>query len=144
MNDMPKILALNFMGCLWGYMGMNLIRKGILVLFSHMGFKMAVALTLIAVVIGIVKSILILKKTADRLVKRTQLITGFSSIFKIFDGRFLILIALMMSLGIGLSLISGIEGVLGTIRITVGYALLQSSFYFFKPAFLYGLMPKGE
>ncbi len=143
MNDMPKILALNFMGCLWGYMGMNLIRKGILALFSNIEFNMAVGLTLVALVLGIVKSILILKKTADRLVKRTQLIKGFFSMFKIFDVRFLILIALMMSLGIGLGLISGIEGVVGTVRITVGYALLQSSFYFFKPAFLHGLMPKN-
>lgn len=139
MHAAPQVLALNFMGCLWGYIGMNLIRKGLPPLFLDKDLKFAITLTLLAVAIGSLKSWFVLRKTANRLIGRLDRVQGYTSIFKLFDLKFVILILGMMGLGIGLNFIPGAASVRGFIRTLIGFALLQGSFYFFRPAFIYGI-----
>jgi hypothetical protein len=134
-----KVLSLNFMGCLWGYIGMNLIRKGLPSLFASQQMAFAIAFTVLALAIGFFKSIFVLKKTANRLILRLDRVTNYFTIFKILDLKFFILIMAMMGLGIGLGTIEGLDTFKGVFRTAVGYGLLQSSFYFFKPAFIYGI-----
>lgn len=137
--QLSRVLSLNFMGCLWGFLGMNLIRKGLPIVFQSTGFKFALFLTLVALSIGCIKSLFVLKKTAMRLAGRVHHVNSIFSIFKILDLKFLILIVTMMTLGMSLRFVGGFELTKGVIRIAVGYALLQSSFFFFKPAFTYGI-----
>lgn len=134
-----RVIALNIMGCLWGYMGMHLIRKGIPSLFMDHSFAFALSMTLVALVIGFSKSIFVLKKAAARLVSRVEKVNSYLSIFKLFDLRFLVLILAMMGLGITMAQIPGFVEAKGVLRVAIGYALLQSSFFFFKPAFIYGI-----
>jgi hypothetical protein len=137
--NLSRVLSLNFMGCLWGFLGMNLIRKGLPIIFQSGHLTLAVVLTLAAVTIGCFKSLFVLKKTATRLTSRIHHVKSFFSIFKIMDLKFLILIVSMMLLGMSLRFVGGFDMAKGVIRIAVGYALLQSSFYFFRPAFIYGI-----
>ncbi len=134
-----KVLSLNFMGCLWGYIGMNLLRKGLPTLFGTQSLTLAVTFTLLAISIGFFKSIFVLRKTANRLLSRLDKVTGYTSLFKILDLKFFILISCMIALGVGLGRLEGFEVFKGVFRTAVGYGLLQSSFYFFKPAFIYGI-----
>jgi hypothetical protein len=134
-----KVLSLNFMGCLWGYIGMNLIRKGLPTLVLKTGMSWAIVIALLACVIGFFKAKFVLRKTANRLISRLDRVTSYTTIFKFLDLKFIILIIAMMGFGISLSMMSGFEGPRSFIRIVVGYGLLQGSFYFFKPAFTYGI-----
>lgn len=136
-QGLAKVLSLNFMGCLWGYIGMSLIRKGLPCFFQNLTFTVALALICLAVGVGVLKSQFVLKKTALRLVARLDRVSSYFSIFKIMDLKFLILIMCMMALGLSLSLIGGFDVPKGMLRVAIGYGLLQSSFYFFKPAFIY-------
>jgi hypothetical protein len=134
-----KVLALNFMGCLWGYIGMNLIRKGLPSLFLNKNLTLALSLIAVAVIIGFFKSKFVLKKTATRLISRLERVKNYFSIFKLFDLKFVLLILCMMGLGISFNFLPGFEAFKGVVRTAIGYGLLQSSFYFFKPAFVYGI-----
>lgn len=138
-QQFARLIALNIMGCLWGFMGMNLLKKGIPALFINGSTGLALTCIALALVIGFFKSIFVLKKAASRLVSRVEKVQSYLSIFKLFDYRFALLILVMMGLGITMSMIPGLEMAKGTFRVAIGYALLQSSFFFFKPAFIYGI-----
>jgi len=136
MSFASQIFALNFMGILWGFIGMNLLRKGIPPIFLSLSPKIAILMILFAVSIGCFKSIFLIKKTAERLVKRVDLIQGPSTLFKIFDKKAVIFLALMMTVSFSIRFVPGLEIAKSFIRTAVGYALLQSSVFFFKPLFL--------
>jgi hypothetical protein len=138
-TQFARLIALNLMGCLWGYMGMNLLKKGVPALLINASVQLALFLIAMALIIGFFKSIFVLKKAAARLVLRVEKVNSYLSIFKLFDVKFGILIIFMMGLGIGMSMIPGFELAKGTFRTAIGYALLQSSFFFFRPAFIYGI-----
>lgn len=138
-KQFARLIALNLMGCLWGYMGMHLLKKGVPTLFMNTSLKLALTCMVLAIIIGFFKSIFVLKKAALRLVARVEKVQSYGSIIKLFDYRFAILIIIMMTLGIAIAMVPGFEIAKGSIRIAIGYALLQSSFFFFKPAFTYGI-----
>lgn len=138
-TQFARLIALNLMGCLWGYMGMHLLKKGIPAILMNASLKLGLTCIALALGIGFFKSLFVLKKAANRLVLRVEKVNSYLSIIKLFDYRFAILIVFMMGLGITLSLVPGFEIAKGTLRIAIGYALLQSSFFFFKPAFTYGI-----
>lgn len=138
-TQFARLISLNIMGCLWGYMGMHLLKKGIPSFFIYGSLKFGIGCILLALILGFFKSIFVLKKAAARLVLRVEKVQSYFSIFKLFDYRFALLIVLMMGLGITMSMIPGFELLKGVIRTAIGYALLQSSFFFFKPAFFYGI-----
>jgi divalent metal cation (Fe/Co/Zn/Cd) transporter len=136
MSLIAQVFALNFMGILWGFVGINLIRKGIPTIFFNFSAQAGCLLVALALVIGFCKSYFLIKKTANRLVQRADLITGFSNVYKILDKKAVIFLSMMMGLAFLMKATSGLEITKSIIRVAVGYALLQSSFYFFKPAFL--------
>lgn len=138
-QNVARVLALNFLGCMWGYMGMHLMRKGLPILFLECSTLLAVALTILALAVGYAKARFVLQKTANRLQARVEHVKSLGSIFKILDLKFFVIIAAMIGLSLLMRVIPGFELGKSFIRTTVGLALLQSSFYFFKPAFIYGI-----
>lgn len=141
MSLIAQVFALNVMGVVWGTIGINLMRKGIPPIFLTHSAAFGCFLVAIAVLIGFFKSFFLIKKTANRLVQRVDQITGFGTIYKIIDKKSAIFLMMMMGLAFSMKLIPGFDLTKSVIRLAVGYALLQSSFYFFKPAFLQKLNP---
>lgn len=138
-QNLGKILSLNILGCMWGYMGMHLLKKGLPSLFLETSLVVSIVLMMASFTMGFFKASFVLKKTANRLLDRVERVKSIFSVFKILDLKFFMIIGAMMGLAFVLKLLPGFELAKATLRTTVGFALLQSCFYFFRPAFIYGI-----
>lgn len=130
------------LGALWLFAGIMLLSKGVNLLLAivHQPFfrffrasqgETAAILVCLGLFLGQFKAKYVLRKTA---MKRIQQMSSQSSFtfFQIFNFRYLILIATMISLGLLLKFFHTPHDLRGLIDITIGTALIHSSIFYFK------------
>ncbi|MBW4524689.1 MAG: hypothetical protein KME18_05740 [Phormidium tanganyikae FI6-MK23] len=118
---------------IWTIVGAGLFTMGLLFWFhfpylgfldaEHLGFG-AIALT-----IGLIKGKLVLDRTANRVIDRVETLqepNPLKSIYQMFGGKTIALIATMMLIGLGLRIAGVSYEIRGLIYLAVGAALLWS------------------
>ena len=102
--------------------------------FFHHVEKSATCLVFVAVFLGMLKGRFVLAKTVKKFVARILLIPSPLSFKDLFPGRYVILIASMMSLGMLLKVLPITDDVRAFIDLGVGSALINGAFLYFKRA----------
>jgi hypothetical protein len=90
------------------------------------------AVIIVAMLVGQLKGRTILAKAAGREISRIRLLSDPASITQLYSGRFYILVAVMMCLGISMKVFNVPLDVRGGIDLMVGIALIQGSLSYFK------------
>lgn len=125
-----QVTALAWIQALWTVMAFILLKRAIPSLFLNRDLGYALGLCSLACIVGFIKYNFVLKKTVNRIFQRVDYVTSISTIWKIIDRKFLIIIFLMIALGRGMQYIPGLDVTKGFIRFAVGCALLFGSFKF--------------
>lgn len=86
----------------------------------------------LALLIGFIKGRVILRKTAERLMKRILALPNPSSLVSIYPRSYLILLALMMSLGMLLKWVPIPCDIKGLVDVAIGSALVNGSAFYFR------------
>lgn len=121
---MRKLTAMIIYGCLWFGIGTMLFSKGWRLLDG-------VALMILGMVVGVLKGHFVLRKVADKTMKRWS--EERLGLFEVFPVRFFILVGFMMSLGFLLRFVP--VAVRGTVDIAVGLALVYGAVTYFRRAY---------
>ncbi|PIS01693.1 MAG: hypothetical protein COT84_01245 [Chlamydiae bacterium CG10_big_fil_rev_8_21_14_0_10_35_9] len=123
----------NLTGMIWLSGGMNLVIKGTrLITENHFNIPFLVTLFSLAVLIGTFKNVFIFKKVVKRVVDRIASLKMPISIFKIYDRRFYILIALMIMVSVLLNALRVPSVIRGFVDFAIGFGLIQGAFRYFK------------
>lgn len=113
---------------LWTTVGFFLITRGIQWLWT----EQQVLLVLLGLFLGTLKSFFILDKTAKKSINRILLLEDGTCLGAVYSKKTWLLVLLMMGMGMVLRRASLPAGVLGTMYITIGWALLFSSRHAWK------------
>lgn len=133
--------ALFLLGFLWLLAGVMLFTKGVTLLqhpstffsqFSWMPKKeLPILLLCLGLFLGQFKARTVLRKAANKRIEEMRARSAFS-FFQVFNLQYFLLIVIMSSLGMLLNFLSTPSDLRGFIDITIGTALMQSSFFYFK------------
>lgn len=141
-------------GCLWLAIGVFLFQLGVKLLVSSSEaiggahpliymlsprtggpHQAAMLLVALAMFLGYWKGKFVLAKTVRRNVTRIKTLPNPSSITKLFTPAYVILIAVMMGLGLGIRFFGLADDIRGLIDLAVGAALLNGAITYFRHAF---------
>ncbi|MCU0547829.1 MAG: hypothetical protein MUC48_00645 [Leptolyngbya sp. Prado105] len=118
---------------IWTFVGAGLLTMGLLFWFHlpYLGFLDAEHLGFgsVALAVGLIKGKVILDRTANRVIERVDTLqepNPFKSVFQMFGGKTIALIAAMMLIGLGLRIAGVSFEIRGLIYLAVGAALLWS------------------
>ena len=136
-----------FSGMLWLVVGASLLNFGLKLLththsfssfFAFFGAKEEGTTLLIAtaILVGILKGKYILKKSAARVLTRIYSLPNPLPITQAYSGPYLLLLACMMLLGMGIKYLQVPSDIRGFIDIAIGAALIQGSTHYFR-VFIY-------
>lgn len=134
---MSKKIAIIFSGFLWMVIGVMLLSKGLRLIVGEAALsqdKQQTALLLISIglLIGFIKGRFILSKTVKRVVERILSLPLPLPLAKIYDRKYLILLASMMTLGMTLKFLPISANVLGTIDVVIGSALINGALIYLR------------
>ena len=110
---------------LWTTIGLVLIYRGIFYLWSDY----LLPLSILGIILGSLKSFLVLNKAASRGVERIKRFGDDTCIGAVYSWRTWLLVLVMMLLGVILRMSSLPPAFIGTVCIAIGWALLFSSRY---------------
>ena len=110
---------------LWTAIGTLLMVRG----FGWIGPGIARWLVLLALVLGTVKSLLVLDKTAKKSLQRIMEMNDNTCIGAVYSWKTWLLVALMMAFGITMRRLTEPGMVIGTLYMAIGWALFLSSRY---------------
>lgn len=110
---------------LWTAIGLLLIYRGLVYLAPHN----LLPLTLIGIILGSLKSYLVLNKAAAKGVERIKRFGDNTCIGAVYSWRTWLLVLAMMALGLILRLSPVPPAIIGTVCVAIGWALLFSSRY---------------
>lgn len=108
---------------LWSVIGVVLMIRG----WGWIGSGPARLLVALALVIGTVKSLLVLDKAAVRSMKRIKRFDDSTCLGAVYSWKTWLLVVLMMTFGIVMRKITDPGMVIGTLYVAIGWALLFSS-----------------
>jgi len=108
---------------LWTSIGIMLIVRG----WGWIGPGIARLLAVLALLVGTLKSVFILDKTADRSIVRIKKFNDATCIGAVYSWKTWLLVALMMAFGITMRTLTDPGMVIGTLYVAIGWALLFSS-----------------
>lgn len=92
-------------------------------------------LVAVALLIGFIKGRTVLAKSANRLVARIKTFEEPTPFHKIYTPSYYLLIAVMMSIGMGMRFFHVPDDIRGFIDVAVGAALLNASMLYFRHRF---------
>ena len=110
---------------LWTVIGLLLIFRGI----TYLAPDYLLPLLLIGIILGSLKSYLVLNKAASRGVERIKRFGDNTCIGAVYSWRTWLLVLVMMLLGMILRISPVPQALIGTVCIAIGWALLLSSRY---------------
>ncbi len=110
---------------LWTTIGLVLIYRGII----YLGPDYLLPLSILGIILGSLKSLLVLNKAASRGVERIKRFGDNTCIGAVYSWRTWLLVIAMMLLGVILRMSPLSPLFIGTVCITIGWALLFSSRY---------------
>ena len=94
----------------------------------------ALILVLAALLVGKFKAKKVLSKAAGRGISRLHAMSAPLSLTALYSKPYLLLLALMMAMGMGMNFLGVPKDIRGLVDLTVGAALIQGSLYYFKAA----------
>jgi hypothetical protein len=121
--DVSKSVHLFAAPFIWTAVGIMLMIRGL----GWIGFSLTCWLLVIAVLIGTIKSLTILDRSAKKTLSRIMMLNERSCIGAIYPWRTWLLVILMMASGIALRSMTKPGLFLGTVYFAVGWSLLLSS-----------------
>lgn len=122
-------------GAVWFIIGGFLLSMGLYFLVLQPQ-KSSMILVSLGLALGFIKGRFILSKTAQKAVKKIQLISEPISFLQVYPPIYLGLIASMMLLGIGLKWLEIAFYIRGVIDVAVGFALINASTIYFRSAYV--------
>jgi hypothetical protein len=145
-----------FSGAIWFGIGLYLLQLGLNLLIGGVNADMAaktkyplinllqgyigsvettsILLLTAALFIGFVKGRFVLKKTADKGVKRILSFPNPARLTQIYDAKYYLLIGLMVCLGISIKFLGISNDIRGFIDVAIGSALVNGSMSYFRHA----------
>ncbi|BAS55214.1 hypothetical protein NIES2135_55180 [Leptolyngbya boryana NIES-2135] len=133
---------LSIAGAIWTFVGAGLLAMGLLFWFHlpYLGFLDAQHLGFgsLALSVGLIKGKFVLDRTANRVIERAETLqepNPIKSVFQLFGGKTIALIATMMLFGLGLRIAGVSYEIRGLIYLAVGAALLWSCRRYWSAAF---------
>ena len=132
-----------FSGLIWLLSGVSLLNLGLKLLTRQDGFSSffnffggkeegSTLLIATALLVGILKGKYVLKKSAVQVLTRIYSLPNPTPVAQAYSSKALILLAGMMSLGMGIKYLGIPNDIRGFIDVAVGAALIQGSTHYFK------------
>jgi len=108
---------------IWTVVGLVLMVRG----WGWIGQGPVRFFALLAILVGTMKSLFILDKTAGRTIERIMSFSGPTCLFAVYSWKTWLLVALMMTFGITMRTLTVPGTGIGTLYMAIGWALLFSS-----------------
>ena len=136
-----RLAALLFLsGFFWLLIGLFLLSKGIALSMSAEGVLPSILLAL-GFFLGYLKGRFVFFRLVNRTVDKLTHLDTAPSLRHLFSPRYLLTIALMMSLGMGMNVCNLSPFIRGPVDVAVGFALLLGAGFYFKRGFCFARSP---